>query len=1019
MALDAEEFDFQGLGSKLTNTILDSFDDALGKIKFSSVGTSLTTALSGVDMAKALSKPLGDGITKLTKNDPNISKAMKDVQKMLEDGFTKIKFKTGPVKVANISPQVVKLLADASGLKVPKIKAVEVPVIYKPGKLQQLKAVNVDVNYKLTSIPTPKVKAVEVPVKYKLSELPSPKVKSIEIPVKYKADKLEVLKSEPVTVPVEYDYGKFQLPKNQKLEVPVTYIYSKFNLPKTTKLTVPVNYNVEKLTLEKVKQLTVPVKYNVDKLTLPKPSKLNVPITYQYSKLVLPKGSEIDVPVNYIYDKFKTPKGELITVPVEYEYSKFQLPKGQELEVPVSYVYSKFNLPKTSKIDVPVEYSYERLSLPKVKELTIPVHYKVDKLTLPKTPQIQIPVTYVYSKLTLPKAKAIEAPVEFIYDKLVLPKINALQARVQFVYDKLTLPKVNPVEVLVRYIYSKFTLPKVDNILVNVSYDIDALKLPKTKELSVPVHYLYEKFTLPKAPNVSVSISPDTTKLTTGLAEVADKTKTAIDGVFVPRTISVDVDTTNAEKKLSSTFSTTNVPVTAVSQAAATAPQTPTISTGPLEKAGNLVREFVILTEEANKKTKITSELYTKIVSIAEKLVATKRMEKSAADELNKSLLDKTEMPTTVSTNLEPKTTKTAKKIQEVEIHTDTTSVTTKLEKVLETFTKALVKMFDGLDFSNLNSKITKSVSKVRPKLDFGMGGSLKDDIFEILNELKEYKQLQSTIAGSTLEDYQTAQKRLDVAKTLKNASRDELVDIAKKLGIAGAEYQKSGNLKNLIADRLVVLQKEKVLRDNLLNATDDYNNAIKQANSDIAIKQLTIGLHLTEQETSELALQTKNKNEALLAAGKLTEEEIKQVKANNGLLNADIQHIANLDKTLRHKREEVELVEHVANYQKEVNEELEKYSMGWKKTKATMSAIIKDPAFAKGVFLAGAIASIEKLHHSMHEFMDVGMTAGEGVAATFKTMSVESIMGLSKSKDVLVSMVQKTGNMNTFTKDN
>jgi len=138
---EIDDFDFEGLGSKLTNTILDSFDDALGMIKFSSIGKSLTTALGGVDMANALSKPLGDGITKLTKNDPNISKAMKDVQKMLEDGFTKVKFKTGPVEVAKISPQVVKLLADASGLKVPKIKAIEVPVKYKPSELKQLEAV--------------------------------------------------------------------------------------------------------------------------------------------------------------------------------------------------------------------------------------------------------------------------------------------------------------------------------------------------------------------------------------------------------------------------------------------------------------------------------------------------------------------------------------------------------------------------------------------------------------------------------------------------------------------------------------------------------------------------------------------------------------------------------------------------------------------------------------------------------------------------------------------------------------
>jgi hypothetical protein len=596
----------------------------------------------------------------------------------------------------------------------------------------------------------------------------------------------------------------------------------------------------------------------------------------------------------------------------------------------------------------------------------------------------------------------------------------------------------------IKFNIGELTIPELPDQIAKVKFALDELVLPKAPNIMVAVKYLYDKFTPPKIQEVPVSVTPDTVKLASGLTEVVDKTKTAVDGIFVPRTISVDVDTTKAEKKLSSAFSTTNVPVTAVSQAAATAPQTPTISTGPLEKAGNLVREFVALTEEARKKTSVTVELYNKIVNLAQKLVATKRMEAGAVDEIIGTLQQKMDVPpvkvgakvTSVDTSMIDEAVgkykpieldakiKTSSEIkpetatQRVDIQANTSTVDSKLEQVLENFTKALVKVFDGLDLSKFKSNVNKTISSIKPTLNFGLGSNLKDDIFEVLNELKQYKQLQEALASSTLEDYQTAQKRLEVQKSLRSVGRDELVDLAKKIGITGAEYQKSGNLKNLITERLVALEKEKELRDNLLNATNDYNQAIRQANADIAIKNLTIQLHLTEQETSELALQTKNKNEALLAAGKLTDEQIKQLKANNGLLDSDVAHISNLNKVLRHRREEREIVEHVANYQLEVNEELEKYSMGWKKTKATMAAIIKDPAFAKGVFLAGAIASVEQLHHSMHEFMDVGMTAGEGVAATFKTMSVESIMGLSKSKDVLVSMVQQTGNMNTFTKD-
>lgn len=64
---------------------------------------------------------------------------------------------------------------------------------------------------------------------------------------------------------------------------------------------------------------------------------------------------------------------------------------------------------------------------------------------------------------------------------------------------------------------------------------------------------------------------------------------------------------------------------------------TPTLDTTPLEKAGDLVRTLVNLTEEANKKTAITADLYEKITATANELVASKRMEKEAAESLAKA----------------------------------------------------------------------------------------------------------------------------------------------------------------------------------------------------------------------------------------------------------------------------------------------------------------------------------------------------------------------------------------------
>jgi hypothetical protein len=64
---------------------------------------------------------------------------------------------------------------------------------------------------------------------------------------------------------------------------------------------------------------------------------------------------------------------------------------------------------------------------------------------------------------------------------------------------------------------------------------------------------------------------------------------------------------------------------------------TPALDVKPLEKTGDLVRTLINLTEQANKKTAITSDLYKKITDTANQLVASKRMEKDAAEDIAKA----------------------------------------------------------------------------------------------------------------------------------------------------------------------------------------------------------------------------------------------------------------------------------------------------------------------------------------------------------------------------------------------
>lgn len=684
MALDAEDFDFQGLGNKLTNTILDSFNEALGKIKLSSVSTSLVDAFKDVKMSKVIEDSL-------TKNS-EVKKSMQDIQKKLEDNFNKIKFKVGDIVIPDLPEQIIKVTADTTNFKLQKQKP-------------------------------------------------------------------------------------------------------------------------------------------------------------------------IDVPVNYKYNNFK----------------------------------------------------------------------------LPTTPKIDVPVIYQYDKFEDPKVEAIDVPVHFSYDKLLLPKVGKLQVGIKYAYDKLVLPKAS-------------------DTVSKVKFAIDKLVLPKAPSIMVAVKYLYDKFTLPKQQDVPVKLMPDTTKLSTGLTEVVNKTKTAVNTIFGSKTISVNVDMSEAEQQLAATFKSTTIPITAVSQAAQVAQPTSTMDTGPLEKAGNLVRDFVALTQEANKKTTVTVDLYSKIVDLAQKIVASKRMEAGAVDEIVAIIGQKVDVPITVNASVGAVDVSAIDQVSNnpIEIEAKVATTTPGVATTAET-----------------------------PEYDLGNLGKATSMSSEILN--------------------------------LINKQGDRFGFSRKQIEFINKAF--TGYVANLAKQNSLLSTADKI-QQNLKDAQDDYNEAVKQAKADIRIKNLTIGLRLTEQETSELANQIRNNNLILRAKGKLTDQEKLELKLNGGLTNEQVKQIKNHNHRLRHLREERELVEHVANYQKEVNEELEKYSKGWNKIKATTSAIFKDPALAKGVLFASAIVGIEKLTESMDKFREIGMTAGEGVTATFKTMSVTSVMGLNKSDEVLSSLVQDYGSLNTLTKE-
>ncbi len=502
---------------------------------------------------------------------------------------------------------------------------------------------------------------------------------------------------------------------------------------------------------------------------------------------------------------------------------------------------------------------------------------------------------------------------------------------------------------------------KLEDGFNKIKFKVGDIIIPDLPEQVVKVSYSYDKLQPPKLENVPVQLVPDTSKM--------ESVK-------------------------------------------------PSIDTGPMEKAGDLVKQFVTLTTEANKKTKITAELYTQIVGIAEKLVEAKRMERDAVNEIAASLQEKMETPvpakptgTAPTTSTKPTQQSTT---QQVTLQPDTTAFETKLGEILTSFSKKLVTIFDRADLGNLDKSVKRTVSRFDP-LSVSLEGDLTAELDGVLKDTTKLDRIQQNLIRNAEEDYRIAERRVDLTDTLYisntrlsaeqyQARKEELIAAAKRLNIANAEKMGTVELAALVKSRLVDLYKERELKEDIVDATNAYNQAMRQSKEDLRTKGLIVQLNLTEDEVIQKARLLVLENERLGLGSDLTAQQIQELKLQND--------------RLRHEREHVELIEHVAQYQLKINEEVEELTMSWKKVGATIKAIYTNPTLAKGVIVASAIQGVHALTHSMHEFKEVGMGAGEAVSATFRSLSVASLLGLSKSADVTKTLAQEFGNLNTLTED-
>lgn len=158
------------------------------------------------------------------------------------------------------------------------------------------------------------------------------------------------------------------------------------------------------------------------------------------------------------------------------------------------------------------------------------------------------------------------------------------------------------------------------------------------------------------------------------------------------------------------------------------------------------------------------------------------------------------------------------------------------------------------------------------------------------------------------------------------------------KAALSAADLGKS--MSSILADAITTSQQ-------LAQANEDISHSLKQVQADIRLKNIMV--------TTGLKGEFAEKARLLEKEGMLNNFKIK------GLLIQ--QH------KQEHLEEELHLIEGIAKWQLELNEELEDYATGWEKAKSKIKAIITDPQMLK-TFLT--VKGLEAIKEGLEETVDV-----------------------------------------------
>jgi hypothetical protein len=277
------------------------------------------------------------------------------------------------------------------------------------------------------------------------------------------------------------------------------------------------------------------------------------------------------------------------------------------------------------------------------------------------------------------------------------------------------------------------------------------------------------------------------------------------------------------------------------------------------------------------------------------------------------------------------------------------------------------------------------------------------NDFSKALNDaLRSSTAMQKALQNNALSMEDLAGFADAYAKNIKKSNEylRESVDVLKQfsttVGDIGKQYEKNLELlgdseemqriNNLLAQDMVDELKTKIQLSVMQNTTlkDTYAQSLAQ--------------YLVEHEiTDELKVQEF-----------LTSEKGKEL----------VEHLKTQQDTYEAIKSQNDLTKEIAANLLEITDNAESYKQKFIQLRETAKAIVNDPATLAFFSFEVASQQLEKLTGKMEEFKQSGMTAGQGLEATFKGMSLESMLGLSDTTGAIKGFTDAFGGVQGISKE-